>query len=106
MHDIGVANSLEASCIARAATPSLTRLLVRLTIYSSVKVPNEPSYLCAWVAQSRTPTIGSFVTDQLPMNSQWMKPGYLFFLTRTSKADLRDIHVPSSTSPAPPYAEL
>jgi len=39
------------------------------------------------------------------MNSQWTKPGY-FFLTRTSKADLRDIHVPSSSSPAPPYAEL
>lgn len=39
------------------------------------------------------------------MNSQWTNPGY-FFLTRTSKAHLRDIRVPSSTSPALPYAEL
>ena len=51
-----------------------------------------------------TPTIGSR-TRFIPMNSQASEPGY-FFLVRTSQADLRDIHVPSSSSPAPPFVEI
>lgn len=50
------------------------------------------------------PTIGS-PTRLVPMNSQASEPGY-FFLVRTSQADLRDIHVPSSSSPAPPFVEI
>ena len=38
------------------------------------------------------------------MNSQKLDPR-VFLLIRTSKADLRDIHIPSSSSPAPPYHE-
>lgn len=51
-----------------------------------------------------TPTISS-PPRLVPMNSQASEPGY-FFLVRTSQADLRDIHVPSSSSPAPPFVEI
>lgn len=40
------------------------------------------------------------------MTLQNWDPRYIFFLTRTSQADLRDVHVPSSSSPAPPYPEV
>ena len=68
-------------------------------------IPNEclTSCMCYTVfvritsAQQRTRT-------STPMYSQKSEPGY-FMLARTSKADLRDVHIPSPSSPAPPYNE-